>query len=108
MARFGAKQANNRKNTVLSVIIFVVLLTVLLFAVVAISDDSLDEQQQNLEQALTQGAVHCYATEGSYPESLDDLLERYNITYDESSFIISYQVSGENMMPEIRVIRTAE
>ena len=105
MARFGAKKSSGSRNIILSVILFLLVLFLILALVSSWSEGSLDEQQRNLEQALTQGAVHCYALQGSYPESLEQLLEQYNITYDESRFFIDYRAEGQNMMPEISVIR---
>ena len=71
MARFGAKKTSGGRNIYLSVIIFLLLIFLFLSAIHSLSSGSLEEQQKNLEQALTQGAVHCYAVEGSYPENLD-------------------------------------
>ncbi len=105
MTRFGAKKTSGSRNIVLSILLFLLLLFVILSMVSSWSEGSLDEQQKNLEQALIQGAVHCYAVEGSYPESLDRLLEQYNITYDKSRFFVDYRTEGQNMMPEISVIR---
>ncbi|XCP85597.1 hypothetical protein ABXS75_01985 [Roseburia hominis] len=105
MKRFGAKNTTEGRNIYLSLIIFLVLIFIFLTAIHSLSGSSLEEQQKNLEQALVQSAVHCYAVEGSYPETLEQLLSRYNITYDESSFFIDYQTEGQNMMPDITVIR---
>ena len=73
MARFGAKKTSGGRNIYLSVIIFLLLIFLFLSAIHSLSSGSLEEQQKNLEQALTQGAVHCYAVEGSYPENLEQL-----------------------------------
>ncbi len=105
MARFGAKQTTGNRNIYLSVIVFLLLIFLFLSAIDSLSGRSLEEQQKNLEQALTQSAVHCYAVEGSYPETLEQLLSRYHITYDKSCFFIDYQTEGQNMMPDITVIR---
>ena len=105
MARFGAKKTSGGRNIYLSVIVFLLLIFLFLSAIHSLSSGSLEEQQKNLEQALTQGAVHCYAVEGSYPQNLEQLLSRYNIVYDESRFFIDYQTEGQNMMPDITVIR---
>lgn len=105
MARFGAKKMSGSRNILLSILLFLLLLFVILSLVSAWSEGALDEQQENLERALIQGAVHCYAMEGSYPESLDSLLDQYHIAYDQSRFFVDYRTEGRNMMPEISVIR---
>ena len=39
-----------------------------------------------------------------YPESLDELLSDYHITYDSSKFVIEYVPNGSNLLPSISVI----
>ena len=41
---------------------------------------------------------------GQYPESLDELLSDYHITYDSSKFVIEYVPNGSNLLPSISVI----
>lgn len=105
MARFGAKKTTSSRNILLSVILFLLLLFLLLSLISSWSKSSLDEQQDNLERVLIQSAVHSYAVNGFYPENLEQLLKQYGITYDASRFFIDYTAEGQNMMPEISVIR---
>ena len=105
MARFGAEKSSGNRNMIVSIVLFLIIIIFILSLVSSWSSDSLDKQQENLTQALVQGAVHCYAIEGHYPESLSQLLEKYDITYDESRFFIDYRTEGQNMMPDISVIR---
>ena len=62
------------------------------------------EKQQALEQALEQGAIRTYALSGQYPQSLNELLEDYHITYDHSPFVVEYMPNGSNLLPSISVI----
>ena len=39
-----------------------------------------------------------------YPDKLSYLEEHYGITYDKEKYIVSYEVVGSNMMPDIMVI----
>ena len=48
--------------------------------------------------------VHCYAIEGSYPESLQYLKDNYGLTYDEEKYFIDYQVLGSNILPDVTII----
>ena len=68
------------------------------------SEDALLKQQQTLLQALQKGAVHTYSLEGRYPESLEQLLEDYHITYDSSKFVVEYVPHGANLLPMISVL----
>lgn len=62
------------------------------------------EAVRRLDQAIRRGCVACYATEGSYPRSLDHLKERYGLQIDESRYAVFYEPSGSNLMPQITVL----
>ncbi|MDD3278463.1 MAG: hypothetical protein PHG16_06220 [Lachnospiraceae bacterium] len=105
MTRFVyTKSPRKNKNILWSILIFALLILALLLFISRFSHSSLQEQKASLEQSLRQGAVHCYAVSGSYPESLAILLEQYGISYDKNSFFVDYQPLGANVMPDITVI----
>ncbi|MGI6069639.1 MAG: hypothetical protein ACOYBE_04345 [Blautia sp.] len=84
-----------------------VLLFICLFfyqAVSQTSEETLEKEQATLEQALHRGAVHTYALEGRYPESLAKLMADYHITYDTDRFVVEYIPEGSNLLPQITVI----
>lgn len=62
------------------------------------------ETTQRLTQALRRGCVTCYATEGSYPQSLEYLEEHYGLQIDRSRYAVFYSPSGSNLMPQITVL----
>ncbi len=66
--------------------------------------DSLEKEQSTLAQALESGAVHTYALTGRYPQSLNELLEDYHITYDKEKFVVEYVPNGSNLLPSISVL----
>ena len=51
-------------------------------------------EQESLQNAVIQSAVHCYSVEGAYPESLA-YLKKYKV---------SYEVIAKNIRPEVQVI----
>ena len=55
-------------------------------------------------QALEQGAIRTYAMTGAYPQSLDELLTDYGISYDHSKFIVEYVPNGSNLLPSVSVL----
>ena len=61
-------------------------------------------QKESLERALNRSIVYCYATEGTYPESLEDLKAHYGLTYDEDLFFVDYQTVGANIYPDVTII----
>ena len=84
MNRFQKKNTFSPGRLILLVSIMLFLLIFLLFyrGVSSISRTASDQQTENLRLAIQRSAVHCYAVEGVYPESLDYLKEHYGITYD--------------------------
>ena len=57
-----------------------------------------------LEEALRRGAVSCYARDGVYPPTLEDLRQRCGLQIDEDRYAVYYDVFAENLMPEITVL----
>lgn len=93
------------------------LISILLFALCAagcwteissISHQAAQAEQENLLSALERSAVHCYAVEGTYPESLDILKDHYGITWDETKYVVDYEIIGSNLKPSITVIPLKE
>ena len=46
--------------------------------------------------------------EGRYPESLSYLEQHYGVSYDKDKFIVSYEITGSNRMPQVTVIALNE
>lgn len=63
-----------------------------------------EERRAQLEEALHQGAVSCYAQDGVYPPTLEELLRRSGVQVDESRYAVDYQIFAENLMPDITVL----
>lgn len=71
--------------------------------------DNLNAEQEaqgktQLEDALRRACVACYAAEGSYPATVEELKERYGVQVDDSRFLVHYDVFASNLMPEIIVL----
>ena len=66
--------------------------------------DSLEKAQVTLTQALEGVAVRTYALTGRSPQSLDELLSDYHITYDSEKFVVEYVPNGSNLLPSISVL----
>lgn len=62
------------------------------------------EDRRQLEAVLRRSCAVCYAVEGSYPASLEELEERYGLQIDKARFTVRYRAIGENLMPEITVL----
>ena len=56
-----------------------------------------------LEEALMRVAVHSYAVNGFFPESLDYIVENFGVFIDHGRFVVHYEVFAANLLPDIRV-----
>lgn len=97
------KTCRNYLGTILSLVLFLGIFLLFYQGIHSVSDTTLLQQQESLENAIRKSAVHCYAVEGAYPESLDYLKEHYGITYDEDRFLVDYEIIGSNLMPDVHV-----
>lgn len=94
-----------RKFTVLLPVLFLIMVSLVFSAGINYtSGETLQKEQQILEQALRNGTVRSYALNGRYPESLDQLLSEYHISYDTARFVVEYIPNGSNLFPSISVI----
>lgn len=97
----------NRKRfsmLLLSVLVFVLVLCLLGSWLEDFRRDSHVRQLQTLESALNRSVLLCYALEGRYPQSLEELLSRCDLTWDRQVFYVDYRPMGGNLMPDITVV----
>lgn len=57
----------------------------------------------SLEEAVRRAAVSCYAAEGSYPDRLDYLVERYGLQLNDR-YAVHYDVFASNLAPDVTVV----
>lgn len=105
MSRFGskAKKGSWLSGMILPVGFFAMIAVTLYLGFGSLDQTAGAEQLRGAEQAIRRAAVHCYAIEGSYPASLDYLVEKYGILVDEERFLVHYEPMGANLMPTIAV-----
>ena len=105
MHRFETQKHRTSSGSFLTSIAgFLVVLTLFLLGIARVADRTDAQARETLERALSRGIVHCYAIEGTYPESLLYLKEHYGLTYDEERFFVDYQVLGSNLFPDVTII----
>ena len=56
------------------------------------------------EQAVRQAAVSCYALQGAYPATYEDLKSSSGVAVDEEKYVVFYEIFASNIMPEITVV----
>ena len=89
----------------LPIVAFILLFSFFLRGVQSIEGTTLTKQQESLETALSRSIAQCYAVEGFYPPSITYLTEHYGLTYDSSVFLIDYEYYGNNLLPDVTVLR---
>lgn len=63
------------------------------------------QSRELIEKAVRRSAVQCYAIEGAYPVSLEDLEERYGLRVDQGRWMVDYRYVADNLSPDITVIQ---
>lgn len=97
-------KGNTRKGIIISVVIFAFVLFLFVYLIGKTAENSVQEQQKYLKEAIRQSLLQCYVTEGRYPENFSYLEEKYGLLYDKEHFRVDYRVYGSNLYPEIKVL----
>ena len=85
-----------------------IVICLIMAAVLWGSSSRIFSETQKRQEESTKNAVQCYAVEGRYPESLSYLEQHYGVSYDKDKFIVSYEITGSNRMPQVTVIALNE
>ena len=93
-----------QRKWIWSVLFAIAVMTFLLTGMSNLAEGKQDQEIGQLEQVLHQTAVACYAAEGAYPPSIAYMRQHYGLTYDESRYIVHYEVIASNIMPNITVM----
>lgn len=108
MNRFQRTRSGGRlAGRLVSVLIFAGMLLLLILGLDNISGMTARQEAEGLENTIRRSAVHCYALEGFYPDSLEYLERHYGLTYDADRYVVSYEIIGSNLMPDVSVIPLA-
>ena len=98
------KAKKTGKSYILSVCFFILMLLLLFWGVNSVTKAAAQKEQESLQNAVIQSAVHCYSVEGAYPDSLTCLKKYYGITWNEKKYKVSYEVIAKNIRPQVKVI----
>ena len=92
------------RKKIISAALVVLGLSLFLRGVSLVGDSADQEESRQLERALRQAAVACYAAEGIYPPNVDYLCRHYGVLVDEQQYTVIYENFADNLMPEILVL----
>lgn len=104
MHTFKLTKKKHPYGSIFGIVILFIGFILVFSGIDTISKSTQDAQKESLEKALQRGIVQCYALEGHYPESLEDLIAHYGIVYDKDQFFVDYQPIAENIKPSVTVI----
>ena len=96
-----------KSTSIKSILIQSLSIMVLLLFIVCISiaaGGNKQRQKEYLEDALRRDITYCYATTGTYPDSLDTIENKYGLVYDKNQFYIDYKVIGKNIYPKVTIL----
>ena len=91
-------------GTILSCLLFLGVTALLIIALCHTDHHTDTEQLAQMENAIEQAVVTCYAIEGSYPPDLAYLEEHYGVQIDRTHYMVEYSVFGSNVRPNIQII----
>ena len=100
----GRKRRLSWVPTVLGLLVFAAVAAWMVLGVREASEVSDREGLRLAEQAVRQAAVSCYALEGTYPATYEDLKWSSGIAVDEEKYSVFYDIFASNIMPDITVL----
>ena len=100
----GRKRLLSWVPTVLGLLVFAAVAAWMVLGVREASEVSDREGLRLAEQAVRQAAVSCYALEGTYPATYEDLKRSSGIAVDEEKSSVFYDIFASNIMPDITVL----
>lgn len=102
----GKNKYKNRDwvRTLLGLLLFAAIAVWMYFGIQEAAETSRREGLRMAEQAVRQAAVSCYALEGAYPASYEDLKARSGLAVDEEEYVVFYEIFASNIMPDITVV----
>lgn len=92
------------KEMIIPIFSLLCMLLFLWFGISNIQRTTATKEKEGIENAIYRSVMHCYATEGRYPENIAYLEEHYGVSYDKDKYIIRYEIFADNIIPQIWVV----
>lgn len=93
------------KMLIFQCLLFLFVIGVVYFSLIDSDKSSFEESTSQMEAALNKAVTQCYSIEGAYPESLEYLLDNYQVYVDEDKYIVHYVYEASNIRPDILIMR---
>jgi len=101
------KKKSSLPSVLATVAVFAVIVV---FAVVMLNNASAvssEEAINAIRKNVTNAVICCYAYEGVYPDDLEYLEENYYLIIDKARYLVFYEKTADNLMPNI-IVRERE
>lgn len=83
---------------------FLVMLALLMLGLGRVNEQSADAAITAVEASVRRAAALCYAVEGRYPVSAEELCQRYGLVYDRERYVVKLEAFASNLLPDIYVL----
>lgn len=93
---------------ILYAIVWAIIIAVIWSGIASAEENSRKEGVKITQDSIRKAAITCYSLEGIYPESLDYLIENYDLKINNDIYIIHYEIFASNIMPDVTVILRQE
>lgn len=95
----------NHKMLIFQCLLFLFVIGIVYFGIIESEQSTQEESTTQIEEALNKAITQCYSVEGEYPETLEYLLENYQVYIDEDKYIVHYVYEASNLRPDILIMR---
>lgn len=92
-------------EVIVGLIISVVIVIIIIMAIDRADRSMYEEDINRINKSINMAAINCYSIEGSYPDSLDYLIDNYGLIIDSDKYNVFYEVQASNISPTVRVTR---
>lgn len=93
---------------IISLLIVFAIITAIIVSLPSFKKSSGKIREESIENIIKKYVIQCYASEGSYPPSLDYLAQNYGLIIDDKHYVYYYDAFAANFMPEIEVYSRRE
>ena len=100
----GKTRRTISSGAIITLLTFLMIMIFLVTGLGAARGSSREQAMEMTRRTLHRAVTQCYALEGCYPPDLDYLKENYGIRIDESRFLVHYQLTAANLLPQITII----
>ncbi len=105
---FGNSYKNKQTAAYITMVFIIAALVLLIVGTETFVDKRHDYNMEEQKQTIQRFAVQCYASEGSYPPSLEYLEANYGLILNREKYTYIYSVFASNVMPDIVVTPSLE